>query len=98
MQAGGQSEPAGETPVEPRENAQQGRLAAARGADEAEELARLDRQVQVVEGEMGRRTGEAPGEIADGDGHRRRQAVTRRSRGMRTAHSISSTMAMKAMA
>ena len=47
---------------------------------------------------MGRRTWEAPGEIADGDDHRRRQAVTRRSRGMRTAHSISSTMAIKAMA
>src|SRR5215475_13759088 len=98
MQARGQTEPAGEASVEPGENAQQGCLATARGADETEEFVRLDRQIQVVEGEMGRRTGEAPGEIADGDGHRRRQAVTRRSRGMRTAHSISSTMAMKAIA
>ena len=42
-------ERAGGDGLEPRDAAQQGRLAAARGADEDDELARLDVEVDVLE-------------------------------------------------
>ena len=96
MQARGQGELPREAAVEAGEDAQQGRLAAALGTDQAEELALLEGEIETIEGEMGRRPREAPRELRERNAHRRRHAVTRRSRGTSIPHSISSTMTMKA--